>query len=78
MRKLKGNSRITCVAISFDNKYILSGSIHRRVRVWGRKSGKLLYRLTGHSDELTSVAISRDNRFIVSGSWDSTVRIWKL
>ncbi len=58
------------VAISLDNKFIVSGSRDQTIRVWERESGLKLYELKGHSEPVQSVAFSLDNKFIVSGSED--------
>ena len=58
------------VAISFDNKFIVSGSGDKTIRVWEREIGAQLQELKGHNDLVRSVAISSDNKFIVSGSVD--------
>ena len=78
-KTLNGHSNgINSVAISSDNRYIVSGSDDKTVRLWDFKSGKLLKTLNGHSNSVNSVAISSDNRYIVSGSSDKTVKLWDV
>jgi WD40 repeat protein len=76
---LKGhtNSRLT-VAIASDNKYVISGSEDRAVRVWNvdTKTEQAVFKC--HSYDLASVAITSNNKFVVSDSVDCTVRIWGL
>ncbi|MDB6032037.1 MAG: Protein TolB [Verrucomicrobiales bacterium] len=45
------------------------------VRLWEQATGKLLFRLPGHSDEVIALSIST-NGILASGSWDTTVRLW--
>ncbi len=49
---------MNCVVISADNKYIVSGSYDKTVRVWKRESGLVMQELNGHTAEVSSVAIS--------------------
>ncbi|MDX4026066.1 caspase family protein [Aliarcobacter skirrowii] len=78
-KTLNGHSNgINSVAISSDNRYIVSGSDDKTVRLWDFKSGKLLKTLNGHSNSVNSVTISSDNRYIVSGSSDKTVKLWDI
>ncbi len=65
------------VAITLDNKFIVSGSNDDTIRVWERESGKQVQELKGHYGSVNSVAISSDNKFIVSGSSDKTIRVWE-
>jgi WD40 repeat protein len=65
------------VAFSPDGSRLLatdSGS--ESIEVWDVKSGKLIGRLTGHSQTVNDAAYSPDGRRIVSASDDGTIRIW--
>ncbi len=75
-KTLNGHSGfVNSVVISSDNRYMVSGSDDKTVRLWDVNSGKLLKTLNGHSDIVLSVVISSDNRYIVSGGYD-TVKLW--
>ncbi len=65
------------ITISSDNKFIVSGSEDKTIRVWDRESGTQIQELKGHNFSVNSVAISSDNKFIVSGSDDKTIRVWE-
>ncbi|KDQ50997.1 hypothetical protein JAAARDRAFT_84093, partial [Jaapia argillacea MUCL 33604] len=72
---------VSCIAISYDGKYIVSGSYDKTIRIWDAVSGApVLQPLEGHTDWVTSVAFSPDGQRIVSGSvsgsYDKTIRIW--
>ena len=69
---------VSSVALTGDNKYIVSGGNDGKVRLWNfqRKTQEAV--LDGHADWVLCVAITSDNKHIVSGSHDMTVRIWDL
>jgi WD40 repeat protein len=52
---------VKSVAISLDNKFIISGSRDKTIRILERESGTQLNELKGHNGEVYSVAISSDN-----------------
>ena len=67
-----------CIAITTDNKYIVSGSGDCTARVWSLKDRKEIKVLHGHSLRITSIVIAYCNKYIVSVSDDETVRVSKL
>ena len=76
---MKGHSySVTSVAISSDNKYIVSGSRDNTIKIWNLESGQEIKTLAGHNGSVRSVAISSDSKYIVSGSDDNTIKIWNL
>jgi len=88
IRTLKGHhDSVKSVAISSDNKYIVSASADKTIKIWNLKTGKLIKTLKGHIGSVNSIAISSDNKYIVSGSGarytfsnnnDPTIKIWNL
>ena len=64
------------MAISVDEKKIISGSEDKTVKIWDVEDGFLIHSLEGHKYGVTSVTISIDGKKIVSGSYDKTVKIW--
>ena len=63
-------------AISHDNKFIVSGSSDKTLKVWDSETGNCIRTLSGHSVGVSSCAISHDNKLIVSGSSDNTLKVW--
>jgi WD40 repeat protein len=49
---------VRSVAISKDNKYVVSGSQDKTIIVWDRENGSQIKELWGHNDSVQSVAIS--------------------
>ena len=70
---------LSCIAITSENKYIISGSIIGTLRIWNiqEKSLKMIFRGHGHK-KITCISITSDNKYIISGSNDKTVRIWNF
>ena len=71
-------NNVTALAISRDNKYIVSGSSDKTVILWNLHEKKKIAILLGHSKAITAVAITSENRYIVSASDDCTLRIWSV
>ena len=56
---MNGHSNgVNSVAISTDNKFMVSGSCDTTIKIWNLESGQEIKALTGHNDAVTSVAIS--------------------
>ena len=69
---------VNSVAITSDNKYIVSGGYDKTVRIWNLQDKTQEAVLQGHTHHVNSVAITSDNKYIVSAGCDNTVRIWNL
>ena len=69
---------VFCIAVTSDNKYIVSGLTDRTIRLWDIKDKRQECVLQGHSDSVRRIAVTKDNKYIVSASFDKTVRIWNL
>jgi WD40 repeat protein len=64
------------VAISPDNRWVVTGSADKTARLWDLSAKPVVLR--GHDGPLYAVAISPDNRWVVTGSEDKTARLWLL
>jgi WD40 repeat protein len=72
---------IWAVAISPDNRWVVTGSADHTARLWDLSAKDPAAKpvvLRGHEDVIWAVAISPDNRWLVTGSSDKTVRLWLL
>ncbi len=79
LRTFEGHyGAVTSVCLSFDGRYVLSGSTDATVKLWEVASGQCLRTFAGHGDAVTSVSLSADGRFALSGSADRTLRLWLL
>ncbi len=66
------------VAISPDQKLLLSGAEDCIIRGWDIESKKLLFRLVGHEQDVYTIEFYYDGKNLASGSGDKTVRLWDL
>jgi len=64
------------LAISNENKYLISSSWDHELRLWDIQSGVCAKRFVGHEKEVFSVAFSPDNRFILAAGSEKKVRLY--
>jgi len=66
---------ITTVAISPDNRWVVTGSRDHTARLWDLSAKDPTAKpvvLRGHEGAVLAVAVSPDNRWVVTGSYDKT------
>lgn len=56
------------------DKYIVSGSIDKKIKIWDRQNVICLQSLAGHRSTIRCLEI--DDEHIVSGSRDADIRVW--
>ncbi|KAJ3120547.1 POC1 centriolar protein A [Nowakowskiella sp. JEL0407] len=66
---------VNSVAISRDERMMVSGSGDTTVKIWNLNTGKEIRTLSGHLKPVNAVAICNE-RLIVSGSRDKTLKFW--
>src|SRR5271165_1544557 len=77
----RADGSITTVAISPDNRWLVTGSEDKTVRLWDLSAKDPAANpvvLPGHEGWVRALAISPDNRWLVTGSSDKTARLWDL
>ncbi|QMW45173.1 hypothetical protein G4B11_008593 [Aspergillus flavus] len=65
-------------ALGAVSSVIASGGPESVVRVWDPKSGKLITKFVGHTDNIRDILVNRDGDTIMTASSDQTVKIWSL
>lgn len=67
-----------CLAVSNNEKFIVTGGIEGAIRVWDCEKGSQICCFNNHKDTVWSVALGYRNNLILSGSADCSVRLWSL
>jgi WD40 repeat protein len=77
--RLSGHEQtVLALAVSPDERYLLTGSVDRTARLWELSSGKLVREFGNHRMSVGSVAFSNDGKSVITGSWDDTVHVWDV
>lgn len=72
------SNSVSAVAISPGDRWLVSGSFDKTIKVWHLGVGTLRSTLTGHTQPVSSLAFSPDGVMLVSASVDDTIRLWCL
>ncbi|MBV9958951.1 MAG: caspase family protein, partial [Acidobacteria bacterium] len=73
-----GKSAITSLALTPDGRLLAGAGNDQTVKVWELETGRLVYTLKGHTDNVRSVSISPDGRVLASASYDEKLKLWDL
>jgi len=70
---------ITTVVVSHNNRFIISGSDDRSIKVYDYEARESYHRFTdAHNGRIYSIVVSSDNQFIFTGSEDSSIKMFDL
>ncbi|MCA1684678.1 MAG: hypothetical protein LC745_01580, partial [Planctomycetia bacterium] len=76
---LKGHSGpVTCLALSADGTWLVSGSVDGTARLWDLERGSALRTLTSHKRGVQALWLSDDARQLLTGGSDGMVVNWDL
>lgn len=82
--RLAGHAAGTrAIRIAQSGKYILSGGMEGKMRLWDVARKKVLLEVTGHPEIVSSVALSPDLKLAASAGGkingtDRLIRLWRL
>ena len=65
-------------ALGAVSSVLASGGPENVVRVWDPKSGKLVSKFVGHTDNIRDILINQSGDTIMTASSDQTIKIWSL
>lgn len=78
IRTLDGHKdAVNCLAITYNNKYLISGSNDKTAIIWDLKTMKPLHILKPSCWKITSVGFSDDSKYCVTGCNDGVVNVWE-
>jgi cilia- and flagella-associated protein 52 len=69
---------VSALAVSHNNRFILTGGPHGEVRLWELRSRDLISHLKEHTAVVNGIALFRDDAFAVSVSRDRCILKWDL
>ena len=69
---------VTALALSHNNKFIVSGGCEGEIRVWEIRSRELISHLKEHTSKVTKVQIFPDDIHLLSCSRDKSILCWDL
>jgi WD40 repeat protein len=69
---------VSCLAVSPDGNYLISGSYDTNVKLWELSNGECIYTYTNHTDAVNAVAFHPDGTRFISGSSDKTIQVWEI
>lgn len=69
-------SAVTAVAVFPDRQHMITGSKDKMLRLWDLKTGVVLKKMAGHSNEVWALAVSLDGRLLASGDCSGEVITW--
>ncbi|XP_019626085.1 PREDICTED: NACHT domain- and WD repeat-containing protein 1-like [Branchiostoma belcheri] len=75
---LKGHEgAVSCLAVSHDNRYIITGAEDNGIKMWSTETGELRNTFSPHTGHLTCLKVTHNGR-IVSGSKDTTLSVFDM
>ncbi|XP_043226672.1 U3 small nucleolar RNA-interacting protein 2-like [Amphibalanus amphitrite] len=71
-------THILCMAISTDNKYLVSGDLSHLIQLWDPASLTRLHVFRGHRGAVTGLAFQRGTHQLFSAAADRMVKVWSV
>lgn len=72
------DTTIEAIAVSPDDRYVVSGSRDQLIRLWDLQQRSLLKVLRGHDGRIPVVAFSHDSQYFASGGLNAKVIEWSV
>ena len=69
---------MTCLTWLGTSRYLATGCLDGKVRLWDSLSGDCVKTLIGHNEPIQSLSVSANQEFLVSVSTDGTARVFEL
>jgi WD40 repeat protein len=71
-------STVYSVIITSDNRFVISASADKTIRVWNMAKSNLEMLFKEHTKAVRDLCITKDDRYVISASFDKTIRIYDL
>lgn len=69
---------MTCLSWLGQYRYVATGCVDGKVRVWDSRSGECVRTFSGHADAIQCLAASSNGEYLVSVSIDETSRVFEI
>jgi WD40 repeat protein len=69
---------VNTLAITPDNKTIITGCANGKIQLWNLSSGELYSTLENYSTAISCIAIHPDGKIIASSSQDGIIKLWNI
>jgi WD40 repeat protein len=69
-------SPASCIALTSNGRYLISGGIDKLMKIWDIEKGCLLHSLRGHKGIITALSVAKGMAF--TGSADGSVKVWSV
>ncbi|KAJ3023895.1 UNVERIFIED_CONTAM: hypothetical protein HDU68_008419 [Siphonaria sp. JEL0065] len=69
---------VRAVALTPDNKTLISGSKDKTIKIWSVETGECIKTLNVENSPVVAIAVSTCGQYIFSGSDDGIIRRWSL
>ncbi|CAL5348704.1 unnamed protein product [Camellia sinensis] len=69
---------VACLSWLGASRFLATGCVDGKVRLWDSLSGECVKTFSGHSDAIQSLAVSANGEFLVSVSIDGTARVFEI
>ncbi|KAI9045205.1 WD repeat protein [Aspergillus affinis] len=73
-----GTAKGSVYALGAVSSVLASGGPESVVRIWDPKSGKLITKFVGHTDNIRDILINQDGDTVMTASSDQTIKVWSL
>ncbi|OMJ65150.1 hypothetical protein SteCoe_39038 [Stentor coeruleus] len=69
---------IRCMDITYDNKYVVTGSEDNCIYIWSLENFQLLKKIEGHKSRVYNCLVTKDLKRLITCSEDKTIKVWEF
>jgi WD40 repeat protein len=79
LREFPGHTYgVNCVSLSKDDKFAISGSMDKTIRLWDLSNEQSIKTFSGHKKAVSSIAFFSNGLNFLSGSHDGLIKQWDI
>lgn len=77
VRSQATRNKVTSVAFSANDLFVLTGSDDGTARIWDAATGLQLHAFPGGFSGMNAIAFSQDGRYVLTGKDENSERLWE-